>query len=740
MEDSLSPVALLIDQLKNEDTQVRLNSIRRISTIAKSIGPERTRKELIHFLTESTDDEDEVLLALSEELGGFIDLVGGAEHASSILPPLESLAAIVEETTVREKAVESLNKVAEAIPNESFKDTFVQLVKRLSSGDWFTSRTSACGLYAVAYRKSSEDTRKELRSSFLQLCKDETPMVRRSAASSFGNVVRQFTKEQVREEVLPIFNQLASDDQDSVRLLSIDACCAVSSLFKNEENVQIIIPVISNCVSDKSWRVRYTVADKICELAQCLGPELTKSNLVSFFIKLLKDNEPEVRTAAALRVQGFGSLSSTDVIIKQILPAIKPLITDQSQHVRAALASNIMGLSTILQREKTVEHLVEIFMALLKDDYPDVRLNIISKLDVINSVVGIELLSQSLLPAIVDLAEDRQWRVRLAIIEFIPLLGSQLGVQFFDEKLSNLCLTWLGDSVCAIREAATLNVRKLAEGTDVSSLEFDLGKSPEAQVISASKAEAHAALQLASEAENMLAGISDPARRKALENAIREVRSWAEKVENAADELSRNPGDPQLQAALSLAQIELGKSIQEVLLRAEDQSNPDEQVAEAMAQMKMDEGAHSNSAKQNQFLEDAQSLLAVITATFGGAKLSPQETIANAKKLSDTANQLAATLREIASKVSDPVLKEKFLQSAKIIKDGGIQLKILSAVRAAGSDDKSGTVGNAVKGLQTNIQEVVNQIQADSLKQKFRGIVQSTMNINRVVKAWRRNK
>eukprot|EP01117_Protostelium_nocturnum_P012156 TRINITY_DN4460_c0_g1_i1.p1 TRINITY_DN4460_c0_g1~~TRINITY_DN4460_c0_g1_i1.p1 ORF type:complete len:484 (-),score=256.11 TRINITY_DN4460_c0_g1_i1:57-1508(-) len=279
-----------------------------------------------------------------------------------------------------------------------------------------------------------------------------------------------------------------------------------------------------------------------------------------------------------------------------------------------------------------------------------------------------------------------------------------------------------------------------AEGTDVSSLEFDLGKSPEAQVISASKAEAHAALQLASEAENMLAGISDPARRKALENAIREVRSWAEKVENAADELSRNPGDPQLQAALSLAQIELGKSIQEVLLRAEDQSNPDEQVAEAMAQMKMDEGAHSNSAKQNQFLEDAQSLLAVITATFGGAKLSPQETIANAKKLSDTANQLAATLREIASKVSDPVLKEKFLQSAKIIKDGGIQLKILSAVRAAGSDDKSGTVGNAVKGLQTNIQEVVNQIQADSLKQKFRGIVQSTMNINRVVKAWRRNK
>ncbi len=79
------------------------------------------------------------------------------------------------------------------------------------------------------------------------------------------------------------------------------------------------------------------------------------------------------------------------------------------------------------------------------------------------AVIGIELLSQSLLPAIVKLAEDKQWRVRLAIIEYIPLLASQLGVEFFDEKLSGLCMSWLGDSVYSIREAATINLRKLTE-------------------------------------------------------------------------------------------------------------------------------------------------------------------------------------------------------------------------------------------------------------------------------------
>jgi serine/threonine-protein phosphatase 2A regulatory subunit A len=84
-------------------------------------------------------------------------------------------------------------------------------------------------------------------------------------------------------------------------------------------------------------------------------------------------------------------------------------------------------------------------------------------LNLTHLVIGIQLLSQSLLPAIVELAEDKQWRVRMAIIENIPLLAKQLGPVFFDEKLSNLCMSWLGDVVYSIREAATTNLRKLIE-------------------------------------------------------------------------------------------------------------------------------------------------------------------------------------------------------------------------------------------------------------------------------------
>ena len=36
-------------------------------------------------------------------------------------------------------------------------------------------------------------------------------------------------------------------------------------------------------------------------------------------------------------------------------------------------------------------------------------------------------------------------------------------MQFFDEKLSSLCMSWLGDTVFSIREASTQNLKKLSE-------------------------------------------------------------------------------------------------------------------------------------------------------------------------------------------------------------------------------------------------------------------------------------
>lgn len=187
--DELYPIAVLIDELKHDDVLLRLNAIHRLSTIALALGPERTREELIPFLDDSVEDEDEVLTALSEELGNFTEYVGGPEHAHVLLSPLENLAAI-EEPLVREKAVESLNKVCEQLNESQVEGHFVPLVLHLSKADWFTSKVSATGLYSTPYKKATQATQQSLRQHFGALVHDETPMVRRQAANNLAKFVK----------------------------------------------------------------------------------------------------------------------------------------------------------------------------------------------------------------------------------------------------------------------------------------------------------------------------------------------------------------------------------------------------------------------------------------------------------------------------------------------------------------------------------------------------------------------
>ncbi|KAI6162199.1 armadillo-type protein [Pisolithus thermaeus] len=461
--DDIAPIAVLIDELRSEEVQLRLNAIHSIPTIALALGPDRARNELIPFLQDSVDDEDEVLLALAEELGrNFEEYIGGPQYAHVLLGPLENLSA-VEETLVRDKAAESIAKIAGVLSPLQVEEYYIPLLKRLSQGEWFTSRTSSAALYAPVYQKVSPALQEELRKGFAALGADDTPMVRRAAARSLGAFVKTLSKQHVLTDGLPIYRRLHGDDQDSVRLLTVEDLITIAQQLTPQEIKEQLLKQIRVTVSDKSWRVRYMAATHFNELAEAVGVELVREELIGQYVQLLKDNEAEVRTAAAGQIPGFSKLLDREVILARIIPCVRDLSHDTSQHVRAALANQISGLAPLLGREATVENLLPLFLHLLKDEFPEVRLNVISKLQTVNGVIDIELLSDSLLPAILELAEDKSWRVRQAIIEYIPLLATQLGKPFFDEQLGNLCMSWLGDTVFSIREAATINLKKLTE-------------------------------------------------------------------------------------------------------------------------------------------------------------------------------------------------------------------------------------------------------------------------------------
>lgn len=50
----------MIEHLKADDLSLRVVATRNLPMIAEALGPERVRGELIPFVNDSTDDEDEV--------------------------------------------------------------------------------------------------------------------------------------------------------------------------------------------------------------------------------------------------------------------------------------------------------------------------------------------------------------------------------------------------------------------------------------------------------------------------------------------------------------------------------------------------------------------------------------------------------------------------------------------------------------------------------------------------------
>merc|ERR1719206_43460 len=100
-------IAILIDELMKDDPAVRIKAIRSLPIISKALGEERTRSELIPYITQMIDDDDEVLLVLIEEIYRLLTLrlIGGAtvvdnEFAFCLIPPFERLCQ-VEEKIIR---------------------------------------------------------------------------------------------------------------------------------------------------------------------------------------------------------------------------------------------------------------------------------------------------------------------------------------------------------------------------------------------------------------------------------------------------------------------------------------------------------------------------------------------------------------------------------------------------------------------------------------------------------------
>jgi serine/threonine-protein phosphatase 2A regulatory subunit A len=128
-----------------------------------------------------------------------------------------------EESTVRDAASKSAQAVAKVLPPETFQVQYAAMLVKLATKEWFTARISSAALISGAYSKLTKAQQQDHLNHFAQLCRDDTPMVRRVAAQFLGkmlhNVVEAAGRSSLEKDgavttkLIPLYEELASNDQ-----------------------------------------------------------------------------------------------------------------------------------------------------------------------------------------------------------------------------------------------------------------------------------------------------------------------------------------------------------------------------------------------------------------------------------------------------------------------------------------------------------------------------------------------
>lgn len=323
--EDINVMELLKEEMQTEEIHLKVNAIHRLKIVVMVLGPQETTTVLLPYLEQlTTQEDDEVLFAIAEELGNIWEL---HSDKTLYLPLLEKLAKS-DETVVREQSARSLILISEALSDSEIQNTFSPLVIRLAQAEWFTGRVSSCSLFFHAYPRSGSQQKERLRKKFMELCQEDTPMIRRACASKLGQFSTQLDKQHVITELLPIFRQLAQDEQDAIRVLCLESLIYMASHLSKEENQVHTLSTLLAAGEDKSWKVRLCFAKSFAKFAEAFGKDLTDNNLIQTFTLLLNDNEPEVKNAAisslSLSLRNLGP----EKICNLVLPTLQNSYAD----------------------------------------------------------------------------------------------------------------------------------------------------------------------------------------------------------------------------------------------------------------------------------------------------------------------------------------------------------------------------------------------------------------------------
>jgi len=415
-------------------------------------SPEKIISELIPFIQKIIPtEEDEVLLAISEELPHFKSYLDG-KQILAILPLFQALLGC-EETVVRESTIEGLRKLIPSFTDEQVQKEVIPMIIQISNLEAFQWKVSACYLVRICYPKAGKEKEK-LRSLYFKLCDDEIPIIKRTAAKEFGPLCLTIEKEHVNNEMLSYYKKFMNET-DSVRVTILPAIVQLSKLFPGSD----IQKLITTASEDKSWRVRNELSLIFPDFVDYYGTNMN-DELVKTLSNLIKDSETEVKTSALKSLNIVIKKIQADKIQSIIIPALRALNNESSKDTKSNIGGIFGPISKIIGYNNFNTSLGVMMDSLMKDENAEVRLGIArSMFDIFVSSEGSLLTQTNALLG--TMQKDTQYRIRECVYETLAKLGANYGLDVFKSNIEPLYFNYLSDTVASVREIGIQSLKIL---------------------------------------------------------------------------------------------------------------------------------------------------------------------------------------------------------------------------------------------------------------------------------------
>ena len=316
---------LILKVKKNESIEEFTEKIIEISQL---LGPDRTSKELIPFISTFPFQEENTFLNIIENLKKLPIEKYNNNQIDLILKSISSLTRL-ESSKIHDQISSLFKEFIFKVHNNEVILSFEKIIIELSKDDLSASKSCSLLIFLNILSKLNLNSINKIFNEIIKnqkLYSHYSSKVRQSflrLSIVLINYLQNINKDFLEDIIM---NEMINDESPSVQILLISY---LNEFTQKRNDIKKSLTFCEKIAKSNHWKARETLSNEISNIYR--GIPITSIQLYPIFLILCKDQEPEIKYIIAEQLKYFSTLENLTEdesleIIDELLSASDPII------------------------------------------------------------------------------------------------------------------------------------------------------------------------------------------------------------------------------------------------------------------------------------------------------------------------------------------------------------------------------------------------------------------------------